>query len=52
MSKNNTEKAFIIRIPKDLWVYLKKKSAEKETSMTQLIENELEKMRKKDEKKC
>ena len=44
-------KAFLIRIPKDLWLFLKKKSAQKEMSMNQILMECLTKYKEKSKKK-
>lgn len=44
-------KAFNIRIPKDMWVFLKKKSIDQEKAMNAIVIDCLEKYKKKCEKK-
>lgn len=44
-------KAFNIRIPKDIWVFLKKKSIDQEKAMNAIVIDCLEKYKKKCEKK-
>ena len=51
--KNDTKdiKALNIRIPKDLWVFLRKAALDQETSMNEIIIRCVEKYRKKIENK-
>ena len=44
-------KAFNIRLPKDIWIFLKKMAAEQEKSMTEIISTCLTKYKEKCEKK-
>lgn len=44
-------KTFNVRLPKDLWLFLKKESADQETSMCEIILTCLTKYRKNKEKK-
>ena len=49
--KMKETKTFNVIMPKELWAFLKKKALEEETSMAQLINRIVEKMKRKDEKK-
>ena len=56
MTKNTSKevvefKTFNIRMPKDMWMFLKKASAMQETSMTEILMSVLDKYRKKIEPK-
>jgi hypothetical protein len=56
MAKNTSKevvefKTFNIRMPKDMWMFLKKASAMQETSMTDILMSVLDKYRKKIEPK-
>lgn len=44
-------KSFNVRLPRDIWAFLKKESCEKETSMTNIIADCLDKYKQKCEKK-
>ena len=46
----STVKAFSVRIPKELWLFLKNRSAEKEKPMNDIIQLCLEKYKKTCEK--
>lgn len=43
-------KTFLMRLPKDVWIYLKNKSMEKEIPMSQVVLKMLKKMKKKEDK--
>lgn len=43
-------KAFSVRLPKEIWMFLKRQSIDKEIPMAQLISSCLEKYKKKCEK--
>ena len=47
----NTIKTFNIRIPKDLWVFLSKKSIDRELSMNKMLIELIKKYKNKCEKK-
>lgn len=52
MSKDSEEiKTFNMRVPKDVWLFLKKQAAAQETSMTEIILRCVEKYKKKIESK-
>jgi len=51
MIKDQEMKSFNLRLPKDIWLYLKKESIDKETSMTDIILHCIEK-HKKTQKSC
>lgn len=44
-------KSFNVKIPRDLWLFLKRKAADEDTSMAQLIFKAVEKMKKNHDKK-
>lgn len=44
-------KAFQMRVPKDIWLFLKHEAAEKETSMVEIILSCVRKYKKNEEKK-
>lgn len=45
------EKTFNVRLPKELWTFLKKKSMQEEISMAKIIHKSISRMKKKDDKK-
>ena len=45
------DKSFNIRLPKDLWVFLKKLSADQETSMNEIVITLIKRHRKNVEKR-
>ncbi len=51
MSETSQLKSFNMRIPRDLWIFLKKISAENDTSMNSYILDHLLKAKQKYEKK-
>jgi predicted HicB family RNase H-like nuclease len=49
--KMNNIKTFNIRIPRELWVFLKKSSVDQDRSMNEIIVSCIEKLKKKKENK-
>lgn len=45
------EKILTLRLPHDLWVFLRKKAFEKEMSLSKYLNKQLQKVREKEEKK-
>lgn len=52
VEKKKEFKGYHLRLPKELWVYLKEKATQEEKKMSEVIINLLQKSKEKDNKKC
>lgn len=51
IKKMSDDKTFNVKLPRDLWIFLKRKAADEDTSMAKLILKSVEKLKKNADKK-